>query len=598
MDELQPAGRTSYDESDPPVTTTTDTTPAPAPHERVSLPVRMRHGIMKWLSRFSFLGLVVALLFYCWSLTPSLLPRAWYLQGVATGISIVTGYGIGVLVAWGIRKCGFDVRVPTKAAKVLWILLALVAIVVVPTFLALGSRWQNISRELVGIESGSNWDYPGVLAVALFLSLILLLIGRGLRRVAQFITRQVVRILPVPVARAVSVVVVGAVVFLALEGLLAAGITRIADGSAKVVDEGTAAGVVQPQSPDRSGSDASEQPWDSLGREGRTFVAGGPTPEEIGAVTGRPAMMPIRVYAGYRSIENPGGQSEPEEMDTLASRVVAELDRTNAFDREYLAVATTTGRGWVNEDVASSLEYLADGNSAIAAMQYSFLASPLAFLADRVSPRNAGRALFEAVYDRWSDLDPNTRPKLLVFGESLGSYGGQSAFSGAQDMITRTDGALWVGTPDFTEQWRRITDSRDPGSREILPVVYGGQNVRFAATPADLTDLPGLRQWEFPRIVYWQHPSDPIVWWSTDLILNRPDWLREERGADVDKSMSWIPFVTFWQVTLDMVFAADVPSGHGHDYGTEAAYFWADILGIEDQAFAQRVFDALSAGPG
>jgi uncharacterized membrane protein len=577
------------------MTTTLDTPPAP-PEPSPSFSARLKDGILRWLGRFHPVGLAVALLFYCWSLSPSLLPRPWYLQGVATGISVITGYGVGVLVAWIVRKCGFETNWSATVKKVGWYLLALAAVVVVPAFLVLGSWWQDISRELVGMEPGSSWDYPGVLLVAMVVALLLLVIGRGLRRVAQWVTGFVVRVLPVPLARIVSVVLVGLLVFWAVEGLLSVQIARIANGSAMAVDEGTADGVEQPQAPERSGSDASLEPWDSLGREGRTFVAGGPSPEEITAVTGEPAMMPIRVYAGYRSLDNLDRYTEFDEMEVLASHVVAELDRTGAFDREYLAVATTTGRGWVNQNVAAALEYLSDGDSAIAAMQYSFLASPLAFLADRVSPRNAGRALFEAVYTRWSVLDPETRPKLLVFGESLGSYGGQSAFAGVQDMITRTDGALWVGTPNFTEQWRRITDSRDPGSREILPVIYGGQNVRFAATPDDLTDLDGLRDWESPRIVYWQHPSDPIVWWSSQLVRHRPDWLREERGADIDQGMSWIPFVTFWQVTLDMVFAAEVPGGHGHTYTTEAAFFWSDILGIEDEVRVKAVFDALSSG--
>ncbi|MGU3585336.1 alpha/beta hydrolase [Rhodococcus sp. C26F] len=577
------------------MTTTLDTPPAP-PEPSPSFSARLKDGILRWLGGFHPVGLAVALLFYCWSLSPSLLPRPWYLQGVATGISVITGYGIGVLLAWIVRKCGFETNWSATVKKVGWYLLAAVAVVVVPTFLVLGSWWQDISRELVGMEPGSSWDYPGVLLVAVVVALLLLVIGRGLRRVAQWVTGLVVRVLPAPLARIVSVVLVGLIVFWAVEGLLSVEIARIANGSAMAVDEGTADGVEQPQAPERSGSDASLEPWDSLGHEGRTFVAGGPSPKEITAVTGEPAMMPIRVYAGYRSLDSLDGYTDYDEMEVLASHVVAELDRTGAFDREYLAVATTTGRGWVNQDVAAALEYLSDGNSAIAAMQYSFLASPLAFLADRVSPRNAGRALFEAVYARWSVLDPETRPKLLVFGESLGSYGGQSAFAGVQDMITRTDGALWVGTPNFTEQWRRITDSRDPGSREILPVIYGGQNVRFAATPDDLTDLDGLRDWESPRIVYWQHPSDPIVWWSSQLVRHRPDWLREERGADIDKGMSWIPFVTFWQVTLDMVFAAEVPGGHGHAYTTEAAFFWADILGIEDEVRVKAVFDAFSSG--
>lgn len=477
-----------------------------------------------------------------------------------------------------------------RQKRIGWYLLAATALIVVPLFLVLGSWWQDISRDLVGMEPGSSWDYPGVLAVAV----IVLAAGRGFRRVAQRLSRLTMRLLPAPVARASSVIIVGVVVVLLVEGLVSTEIARIAHGSAMATDEGTPDGIVAPQSLERSGSPVSLEPWDSLGREGRTFVAGGPDVQEISAVTGEAALTPIRVYAGFRSLDGTGAEPGEESMGILADHVVAELERTRAFEREYLAVATTAGRGWVNQDVAAALEYLAGGNSAIAAMQYSYLASPLAFLADRVSPRTAGRALFEAIYDRWSQLPADARPKLLTFGESLGSYGGQSAFSGVQDMITRTDGALWVGSPNFTEQWRRITDSRDPGSREILPIVYGGRNVRFAATPTDLADADGLGEWNSPRLVYWQHPSDPIVWWSSDLILHRPDWLAEERGADIDQGMSWIPFVTFWQVTLDMVFAAEVPGGHGHSYTTEAVLFWADVLDIEDSGRIDRIFDKMN----
>ncbi|MER2225318.1 MAG: alpha/beta-hydrolase family protein, partial [Rhodococcus sp. (in: high G+C Gram-positive bacteria)] len=223
----------------------------------------------------------------------------------------------------------------------------------------------------------------------------------------------------------------------------------------------------------------------------------------------------------------------------------------------------------------SAFEYVEGGDTAIASMQYSFLPSPLAFIADRETPMIAGRALFNAVYAKWIDLPVETRPELVVFGESLGSYGGQAAFAGAQDMMTRVDGALWVGTPNFTAQWQEITDSRDSGSKEILPVIDGGRAIRFAGDPEDL-ELKS--DWDDDRIVYWQHASDPITWWSFDLLLNKPDWLKEPLGRDVDPGMTWVPLVTFWQVTLDMVFSADVPSGHGHNYGEDAADMWAKIL--------------------
>ena len=45
--------------------------------------------------------------------------------------------------------------------------------------------------------------------------------------------------------------------------------------------------------------------------------------------------------------------------------------------------------------------------------------------------------------------------------------------------------------------------------------------------------------------------------------------------------MVWIPFVTFWQVTADLPMATGVPPGHGHDYGGQHVYGWADILQLE-----------------
>lgn len=152
-----------------------------------------------------------------------------------------------------------------------------------------------------------------------------------------------------------------------------------------------------------------------------------------------------------------------------------------------------------------------------------------------------------------------------------------------------------MGTPNFSQPWGRITQQRDPGSLERLPIVDEGRNIRFAAHPDD-ANLPG-GAWEFPRIVFWQHGSDPITWWSFDLVLHKPDWLREPLGPDVDPGMRWIPFVTFWQVTLDMVFSAEVPDGYGHSYGPEAADLWADIL-APPEGWTQADTDAVRAALG
>lgn len=528
-------------------------------------------------------GLAVALLFFAWSMSPSLLPRAWYLQGVATGISVGIGYGLGCATAWVVRRCGISPQWSAHTRRIGWWTLAGAAAVTVPTFLVLGSWWQQIVRDLIGMPRAERSFYLLVLFLALVIALALVAIGRGLRWAIHRLTDVGGRFVPGPVARLVAVVTVVTLVVMGLDGALHRGLLSMAERSAKAADKSTAEGVTQPSAPERSGSPSSAQAWDTLGREGRSFVAGGPSAERISEVTGAPACTPIRVYAGRTSADT---------VEGIAEQVVAELRRTHAFERKVLAVVTTTGRGWVNPNVAAALEYVNGGDTAIASMQYSFLPSALSFIADRETPPLAGQALFEAVYRVWVALPEVKRPKLVVFGESLGSFGGQSAFASGADIVSRTDGALLVGTPNFAQPWGRLAANRDPGSLQRLPVIDGGRHIRFASRTSDV-NLPA--PWEFPRVVFWQHASDPITWWSFDLLLHRPDWLREPLGPDVDPGMRWLPLVTFWQVTLDMIFSADVPYGYGHAFGPDAADLWVDILAPKgwDPALTQRIQDAI-----
>ena len=74
------------------------------------------------------------------------------------------------------------------------------------------------------------------------------------------------------------------------------------------------------------------------------------------------------------------------------------------------------------------------------------------------------------------------------------------------------------------------------------------------------------------------HPSDPIVWWSPNLIFTEPDWIREPPGRDALEDMVWMPFITFWQVTADLPFSTGVPAGHGHKYTTEYVDSWNVVM--------------------
>src|SRR6478752_7747505 len=60
---------------------------------------RRHHPLLVWalsLLRLDFVGVAVGALFFCLSLTPSLLPRDWLFQGLIGGVNAGIGYGIGV----------------------------------------------------------------------------------------------------------------------------------------------------------------------------------------------------------------------------------------------------------------------------------------------------------------------------------------------------------------------------------------------------------------------------------------------------------------------------------------------------------------------
>ncbi|OKX84284.1 alpha/beta hydrolase [Corynebacterium glutamicum] len=527
--------------------------------------------VLSYARTFHPAGLVGALIFFTWSLTPSLLPRMWYFQALATAISIAIGYGVGILVLKILGWAGVNWQPSLRIRRAGWAALSMAALIIIPAFGFLGAQWQRESRELIGVETEAKSLYILVVLLAILLSLGLIALGRGIGQLSTRLTNWGSKHVPRPVSRLGSVTLLLVIGILFANGALPTLLIRALESSQLSTNAETREGIIQPvNEPLRSGSNDSTQDWDTLGRDGRTFVASGPRAADITKVTGQNAIDPIRVYAGRQSADT---------IEGIADHVVAELHRTKAFNRSTLAVVTTTGRGWVNTAGAESLEYITAGDSAIAAMQYSYLQSPLAFMADRETPLEAGIVLLDKVQEVIINLPEQQRPRLVVMGESLGGYGAQGAAGSKTNLIESLDGALIIGNPHFSQPWQRITADRDIDSLERLPVIDGGENIRFAARGSDL-ELPGM--WEAPRFVYWQHASDPIVWWNFDLIWHRPDWLTEDLGPDVNPHMRWLPIVTFWQVTADMALSAGVPPGFGHAYGSDAVDMWAAILDQPD----------------
>ncbi len=519
------------------------------------------------LLSLTYPGLVGALLFFFLSLTPSLLPRPWVYEALVAGVASLFGYALGTFVWWAIRKVW---RLPAapRVSRWGWIGLAVAGPVVVVGSLYAGYRWQNQVRELVGEPESPRGHFILIALVSALVFVLFLVIARGVRWLTRSATSLLGRVIPRAMAQTVAVLSVALALYWVVTGVAFEEAVRFADKTYSAENEGTPVGVTQPTSSLRSGSNDSLAPWDTLGYQGRGFVASGPTASDITAVTGEPALDPIRVYAG---LDSAGTAQERAEL------MVRELERTGAFDRRVLVVAAATGTGWLEPAGVNSVEYLWGGDTAIASIQYSFLPSWISFLVDKERAAEAGQALFDAVYGRWSELPARQRPKLIAYGLSLGSFAGQDAFSSAVDMAARTDGALWLGSPSFSEPHGQIESDRDPGSPQWRPVYRDGETVRFGAISADFVGASST-EWTFPRVAYLQHANDPVVWWDPALLLERPDWLDEPPGTDRSPAMRWIPVVTFLQVTVDQFFGTSVPDLQGHNYGGTMVDAWQAVV--------------------
>jgi uncharacterized membrane protein len=520
-----------------------------------------------WVRRYTFFGTAVGLTFIWLSMTPSLLPRGPLFQGIVSGAAGACGYGLGVLGVFLVRYMRSKDTSP-QAPR--WAWLILIGLGVIGQVLAIiwFHVWQDEVRDMMGVPRMRFWDHPLTAAYSIVFLFGFVEIGQLVRKLVRFLMRQLERVAPPRVSGVVAVLLVVAVSVEVFNGVVGSYAMSWINQTFAAANDEDDPDNLPPTTPLRTGGPGSLASWSSLGRQGRIFVGNGPSVEELSKFNGSKAIEPIRTYAGLHSADG---------IRATAKLAAQELKRTGGLDRAVVAVATTTGTGWINEAEAASLEYMYNGNTAIVSMQYSFLPSWISFLVDKANAQEAGQDLFEEVDALVRQMPEAKRPKLVVFGESLGSFGAEAPFQAVNNLVARTNGALFSGPTFNNPIWTELTRYRDAGSPEKLPIYDHGRNARFGSRPEDL-NRPADAPWDHPRVVYLQHASDPIAWWNPDLLFSRPDWLDEPRGRDVSPRMEWIPVVTFLQVSADMAVAVDVPDGHGHIYVRDVANAWADVL--------------------
>jgi uncharacterized membrane protein len=540
---------------------------------------RERHPLLVWawsLVHLDFTGIAFGALFFCLSLTPSLLPRDWLFQGLIGGLNAAIGYGIGAFTEKMVRRFVLRRhqrwRLPQRARYAVRTVTVVVSLTACVLMMIPAAAWQRQVSAVMGMEGPNTLGYMRTLFIAVLVGGVCVGVARVLLDTIKTMARYFIRRwhLHDEMALFIGTAIIVVLVITLVNGVLVRGFLAGANRVFQPQNTTTRAGVVQPQQPERSGSPTSFAPWETLGFQGRNFVATGPHAAELTLINGRPAKEPVRVYVGLNTASTDAGRM---------AVMMSELERTGAFDRKVLVIVPTTGTGWINPVAARAIEMMYNGDTAMVGSQYSFLPSWISFLGDKDKSMASGRMMIDAIHDRWVQLPPNHRPKLVLYGESLGSMAGQGAFGWLPDIARMGfSSVLWVGPPNASPIWSAVIARRDPGTPEVEPRYDNGRTVRFSeGTDTRQIESDTSGPWQGTRVLFLQHPSDPIVWWSADLLFTRPDWLKEPPGRDRTASMRWYPIITFWQVAADMTNATSVPSGHGHNYSGYALDGWVAV---------------------
>lgn len=350
--------------------------------------------------------------------------------------------------------------------------------------------------------------------------------------------------------------------------------------------------------PTVSGSAGSLVPWSTLGREGRRHVLSQlPTSPEaiiaaapaipdfsIETVVGEPALAePVQVYVGLDSAPS------ARERVNLA---LAEMTRLGAFERSLLVLISPTGTGYVNYVALATLQYLSRGDVATVTMQYSKRPSPLS-MAKVPGAREQNRLLWMEILIRLRDIPEARRPRVVVFGESLGAHTSQDVFLNWGTLGPAALGierALWIGTP-YTSGWMHEVTSSN--RLDVDP-----QAVAVVNDFGELTALGPDRRSRL-RYVLVSHDNDGVTKLGLDLAVSEPGWLgpdalRSTTTGPPDASqapmsprgtppwMTWRPITTFFQTLVDMK-NAQIPGSYrawAHDYRADLPRFISEVFAL------------------
>ena len=253
-----------------------------------------------WQRRYTFTGTAVGMVFLWLSLTPSLLPRGPLFQGLVSGAAGAIGYALGVFAVWLVR---FMLSRPSSppASRTAWAVLVVAAAIGLVFSIYFFHVWQDQVRDLMGVPRLKWFNYPQAAIIGVVVLFLFVEIGQLIGRLIRFLVRQLNRVAPPRVSFVVVVAVVLGLSIALLNGVVIKGTMSFLNKSFAAVNDEMDPNNPAPTTPLRSGGPGSLVSWNTLGNQGRIFVAGGPKVEQLTKFNGAPAVEPIRAYAGKNS---------------------------------------------------------------------------------------------------------------------------------------------------------------------------------------------------------------------------------------------------------------------------------------------------------
>lgn len=309
-----------------------------------------------------------------------------------------------------------------------------------------------------------------------------------------------------------------------------------------------------PTSPYVTAGPRSEVAFDAIGKEGRRFVLMALTADAISDVMNEPAQDPIRIVGGYDAADS------TEERAQLCLR---EMEALGAFDRKLICIASPTGVGYVSYCFAESLEYLTRGDCVTVVPQYALVPSAMA-LFDTKDGVALQRRVLELTRDRIASMPPESRPRLVQFGESLGAQVALDVgYPTGTDEFDRlgVEAGLYMGVPFRSRSWlawRADKQKFDPA-----------RSLCLASEPSV---LKVARRSEQSRHVMIVHDDDPVNKFSYALVVRQPWWMGppSTRPPKVPRETVWRPVTTFMLTVMDLFNGMSFKPGEfvrrGHDY--------------------------------